>query len=348
MRPISSRDTAGRSNLSGSRPPAVARGSLLGPARRWLPGGSPDRGIASSGVSVCGGPAVRRVARTEGRAWPGRDASRRGWFLDAIDEQICVVVNGAGIITDAFQESALGILATLELACGRGVPDRALRSGLGPIADAETAAARRRGPAACGAHRRARIPDGFPLLDGLGVGPARVQVTGDDAIELAFAAHQRRRGDDPTGLKSASTCGWRPMRTCRAEMLSGHAGRWPRRRASYSAGVPIPIAHHGGRMDVETLRDLLDGQDRRRRGADTPQHVIDRVGECRIIVTGSYHGAVFALAQGIPVVALANSSTTSTRWPASPTSSASGARSCASTRMTWPAAFEHRDQSRLG
>jgi Polysaccharide pyruvyl transferase len=40
---------------------------------------------------------------------------------------------------------------------------------------------------------------------------------------------------------------------------------------------------------------------------DTPRSVIDRVGSCRIVVTGSYHGAVFALGQGIPAVALIKS-----------------------------------------
>ena len=64
-----------------------------------------------------------------------------------------------------------------------------------------------------------------------------------------------------------------------------------------------------GRMDVETLRELLAGLGDSDGGAslETPQLVIDRVGECKVVVTGSYHGAVFALAQGIPVVALVKS-----------------------------------------
>jgi colanic acid/amylovoran biosynthesis protein len=35
--------------------------------------------------------------------------------------------------------------------------------------------------------------------------------------------------------------------------------------------------------------------------------VIQQIRECRVVVTGSYHGAVFALAQGIPAVVLASS-----------------------------------------
>jgi colanic acid/amylovoran biosynthesis protein len=35
--------------------------------------------------------------------------------------------------------------------------------------------------------------------------------------------------------------------------------------------------------------------------------VIEQVKRCRVVVTGSYHPAVFALSQGIPVVGLARS-----------------------------------------
>lgn len=35
--------------------------------------------------------------------------------------------------------------------------------------------------------------------------------------------------------------------------------------------------------------------------------MIQQIGQCRIVVTGAYHAAVFALAQGIPVVGLSAS-----------------------------------------
>lgn len=40
---------------------------------------------------------------------------------------------------------------------------------------------------------------------------------------------------------------------------------------------------------------------------DTPVKVVRQVSRCRLVVTGAYHAAVFALAQGIPVVCLSNS-----------------------------------------
>ena len=38
-----------------------------------------------------------------------------------------------------------------------------------------------------------------------------------------------------------------------------------------------------------------------------PREVVRRVARCRVVVTGAYHLAVFALSQGIPVVALTSS-----------------------------------------
>ena len=37
-----------------------------------------------------------------------------------------------------------------------------------------------------------------------------------------------------------------------------------------------------------------------------PSEVIDQIKRCRLVVTGSYHGAVFSLAQGIPAICIAN------------------------------------------
>ena len=39
----------------------------------------------------------------------------------------------------------------------------------------------------------------------------------------------------------------------------------------------------------------------------TPLEIIQKVGQCHLVVTGAFHTAVFALAQGIPAVCLAKS-----------------------------------------
>ena len=70
------------------------------------------------------------------------------------------------------------------------------------------------------------------------------------------------------------------------------------------------LSHTTGEVwTSSTLRDLLEGIGESDGGAalQTPRDVIRRVGTCRVVVTGSYHGAVFALSQGIPVVAIVKS-----------------------------------------
>jgi colanic acid/amylovoran biosynthesis protein len=52
------------------------------------------------------------------------------------------------------------------------------------------------------------------------------------------------------------------------------------------------------------LAELLD---RPSRAVPTPAYAIAQAGSCRIVVAGSYHAAVFALAQGVPVVGVSAS-----------------------------------------
>jgi polysaccharide pyruvyl transferase WcaK-like protein len=281
---------------------------LLGPARRWLPGKIGERWDRfESGLRLQQPGLFHQSLQLKSR-WQGRDTRDARAFLDAVDRADLLVVNGAGIITDAFKDSALGILATLDLVSRRRVPTALMGHGLGPIVDREL---------------RQRAADVLPrvsligireartspaLLAELGVAPANVRVTGDDAIELAHAALERRAGNEARSRCIGVNVRVAPYAAVERELLGSLkqalAGSSWRHEARL---VPVPIAHHGGGMDVETLRHLLDGADDGGAGLTTPQQVIERVGECRVVVTGSYHGAVFALAQGIPVVALARS-----------------------------------------
>ena len=74
--------------------------------------------------------------------------------------------------------------------------------------------------------------------------------------------------------------------------------------------IPLPIAIHFGTRDDLAIKRILIGFDEQSDGGktlDSPLKVIKQVALCRVVVTGAYHAAVFALAQGIPVVALAKS-----------------------------------------
>ncbi len=131
--------------------------------------------------------------------------------------------------------------------------------------------------------------------------------TGDEAIELAYAS----RVDEPGNAVGINlrVAAYADVKTDAIDKV-GSVLREFARRCKVPL-LPIPVAFHEYANDQETIRRLLAGVDDESDGGlplDTPLMLIKQTGRCRIVVTGAYHAAVFALAQGIPVVCLANSS----------------------------------------
>jgi len=146
----------------------------------------------------------------------------------------------------------------------------------------------------------------LPFLASIGVVRKQIRVTGDDAIEPAFAVRPERLGaflGVNVRVSSYSNVGVGALEDVRRAL----------RNAAEAVGAafrPVPISTAAGDSDVQSLRELLpdafasDAPE----NVDTPLALMHRVGECRVVVTGSYHAGVFALAQGIPVVGLTRSS----------------------------------------
>jgi colanic acid/amylovoran biosynthesis protein len=235
-------------------------------------------------------------------------ALRHDWsaphdYVDAIRRADLVVASGAGVFTDAFLENAQGVLTTLELARQFGVPTALMGQGLGPVANqtlrAKMAAVLPRVDLIALRERS----ESLRLLETLGVSPEKVVVTGDDAIEMA-------NRHTPDALGAAIGVNLR---------IAGYAGTSGRaievirpavqeaRRQLGAALVAIPIAHHPDCHDGVAIRQVLSdhASEEPLVELNTPVDAIVQTSRCRVVVTGSYHAAVFALAQGIPVVALA-------------------------------------------
>jgi polysaccharide pyruvyl transferase WcaK-like protein len=234
------------------------------------------------------------------------DASAPAAFVGALLRADLLLVSGAGVLTDAFIENATGVLASMALAQRWNVTTALMGQGIGPVADD----ALRQQMAAVLPHARLiAVREGREsphLLASAGVLPEKIVVTGDDAIEMANRRAQPHLGD-AIGVN---------VRMARYAEVDPAIVRIlgpviQRAAARLSASVqPLPIAHHPDCHDGVAIQAVLSGGDGsagRIAELDTPAQAIDAVARCRTVVTGSYHAAVFALAQGIPVVALARS-----------------------------------------
>jgi polysaccharide pyruvyl transferase WcaK-like protein len=146
----------------------------------------------------------------------------------------------------------------------------------------------------------------------LGVGLDRVVTTGDDAIELAYE-------ERPAALGRAVGINLRLARAAGATERDVAPVREGLRRFLSVCPAPLaglPIARQRD-LDVSAIKLMVAGLNGHANGhadegaadagqdLDTPLKVIRRTGQCRIVVTGAYHAAVFALAQGVPAVCLA-------------------------------------------
>ena len=215
-----------------------------------------------------------------------------------------LVVSGMGGLNDAFADSACPLLDELEAVLRMGVPVVAFGQGIGPITDPELMEKARTVLPRLKLIGLREGYTGLPLLESIGVPGDRICVTGDDAIELAYHRRTSSLGD-AIGVNVR---------------LAGYAGtdedtvnklRDPLRRAAQalaSSLIPVPISLHESDSDLETADMLLCCQSQGSTGTiESPEDVVDLIGRCRVVVTGSYHGGVFSLAQGIPVVGLVQS-----------------------------------------
>jgi polysaccharide pyruvyl transferase WcaK-like protein len=246
--------------------------------------------------------AARRLVHA--RAAFGRnDVQPLDEFLRAVHAADIVVSSGAGAFNDEFASLAVSILDLLRMAGQAGAVTAVLGHGVGPITDtALLRRARQVLPQVDLITVRERVA-GLPLLASLGVTDDRVLVTGDDAVELAYEA------------RSAGAGGYLGFNLRMARYAHVEPGAADSVAAAVRAAaarhqcrlLSVPISHHPTEADGAVIAGLLGAQDGLAEEVATPLAVVERIGRCRAVVTGSYHAAVFALAQGIPAVGLTGS-----------------------------------------
>lgn len=228
-------------------------------------------------------------------------------FAEAVLRANLVVASGAGNLTDSFfPPGGITALDTLEVALRHGIPTALFGQGLGPIENPRLRARARAVLPRVSLIALREQRAGLPLLNALSVSPDRVLVTGDDAIEMAYAARPAQTGTAiGINLRVAAYAG------VDQELIGGVQSVLRRVARLYDAPLlPVPISQHPLDSDARTIRQILAGCDQAAEGIDnldTPRKVIEQVGRCRLVITGSYHAGVFALSQGLPIVGLAKS-----------------------------------------
>ena len=241
------------------------------------------------------------------------DAEAVTAFSHALRNADLLLICGAGGFYDGCRSWNLDILDLLEAAIQRNLPVVMLGQGFGPVSDPLVL---KRAAKVLPLVNFITLRGGrgsLAILRSLGVPESIVQTTGDEALELAYEArseeHGRGLGINLRFAGSASTDdddieNIRPV-------LQEFA-----RRHSVSLN-PLPIAMHAYSRDDLAIKKLLIGFDEQSDGGktlDSPLKVIKQAAHCRVVVTGAYHAAVFALAQGIPVVGLAKSAYFSSKF----------------------------------
>jgi polysaccharide pyruvyl transferase WcaK-like protein len=228
-------------------------------------------------------------------------------FLSALRETDLFVIAGMGSFSDVFAPGVVNMIRTVPLLKATGARAVAFGQGLGPMD--ETSSLWSMTSRALPLLDFVALREGCAgprLLERLGVAENRVQVTGDDAIEIAYRDGPIR---DPSNLLGVSlrVAKYSGVTSDDARSIGEVIESVGREQGAEFVGVPTSFGP--GESDPDALGTMFsDKISIPATGPEvTPRTVVMEIGRARVVVTGVYHAAVFALTQGIPVVGLVKS-----------------------------------------
>lgn len=210
------------------------------------------------------------------------------------------VVSGGGYLNDAARVHSLNLLSVIASVVRSGIPAAMFGQGLGPVTDPDLKASLSSVLPTLALICLREGRSGPAMLRELGVPLDRIQVTGDDALDIAY----RRRAIEPGNGLGISVRVARYSGIERRDFVRIRGAVRAAARALRCSLVPIPISRRPEESDVRALRRItrdVDGD------TDSPLASVRRTARCRVVVTGTYHAAVFAVGQGIPTIGIAKS-----------------------------------------
>lgn len=215
-----------------------------------------------------------------------------------------MIATGSQYLTDIAREAGIAVLDRLETAIQIGIPTAMVGQGLGPIEDQEL---QQRARAVLPrvdlifVRERLAAPE---LLASFGVDPEKVLITGDDAIELAYNA--RTSGIGSCIGVSLRVMPYTEVGNMQLSIIGKALREAGEKYQTKLVGLPISMSiHERDDRIIQSLFGDLRNFSMGRSIFPTPIDMIKRTQACRIVVAGTFHAALFALAQGIPAICLA-------------------------------------------
>jgi colanic acid/amylovoran biosynthesis protein len=233
-------------------------------------------------------------------SWPGQVD-----LVRAVREADLVVASGGGYVNDVWWWHGAGVLGVLAMAQKMGKPTAMFGQGIGPLTNRLLRRQLREtvGPLAVVGLREGLLSP--QLLSEAGRAPSAMTVTGDDALEIATPRDLPSRGSDiGLNVRIAGYTGVDPSlaRRVRAAVIEAAHSRDVR-------VIALPVSRYQrSPASAESGQDLegstSSSADVERMDLRTPEELADSARRCRLIVTTSYHAAVYGLANGVMTVCL--------------------------------------------
>jgi len=224
----------------------------------------------------------------------------------ALEGADLVIGTGGGYLVDTDKYITTPVLKRLHMAKQKGKFVALVGQGVGPIEDPEFRAVAASVLPEVDLILVRESPFAIPMLESLGVPPDRILMSGDDAVELAYEARSSVLGDGigiSMRMASYTDVQGRDLQQIRL-VLHKTAAKFGARL------IGLPTSCCGIESDQFKIRELLDGYPKAFQSPfrfESVPELIRKVGECRVVVAGAFHAAVFALAQGIPAIGLVKS-----------------------------------------
>ncbi len=236
------------------------------------------------------------------RALPSHLAREIESFLEAAKNADTLVVCGMGGVADVFDLYALDLLDTIKLVKQNG-KSKVLMFGqaFGPVAEDQVLfrCARETMPMVDFIGLRESRASA-PFLSKLGIDPRRIFLTGDDALEVAVQNRTARPGTS-IGV-NVRVAPYSEVNLKDVQQLAAPIQRFA--TAKSASLVSLPCSTYLEEEDAVFIRTVVGGSEPTGNDGVTPDSMIAKFHRCRIGVSGSYHAAIFALAQGVPVIGL--------------------------------------------